>query len=226
MSKEYCRARIQQNTTKPFKITMAVLIIAWFAVFVPVLPDEKSGGFSMYSICLLELMRFEEKSIPHEYYHPELLAGFWIGIIVLPVIILLIALCYLIMVKMPKKCSLALTENGISGVKKTLLSTKTIELPFENITSISVRAGVIDKLVGGKTLAIASARGLIKFIGVVNAEEFAEQYKSLIGNQSAVASAPSGDDADKLVKLKALLDSGVLTQEEYEAKKAEILSRM
>ena len=32
--------------------------------------------------------------------------------------------------------------------------------------------------------------------------------------------------ADKLVDLKKLLDSGVLTQEEYDAKKAEILSRM
>jgi hypothetical protein len=43
----------------------------------------------------------------------------------------------------------------------------------------------------------------------------------------APAPAPSaGDDAARLVKLAELRDQGVISPEEFEAKKAEILARM
>ena len=40
------------------------------------------------------------------------------------------------------------------------------------------------------------------------------------------APAPSGEPTQKLKQLKGMLDDGLITEEEYEAKKAEILSRM
>jgi len=40
------------------------------------------------------------------------------------------------------------------------------------------------------------------------------------------APAPPGEAAEKLKQLKAMLDEGLITQEEHEAKKAEILSKM
>ena len=40
------------------------------------------------------------------------------------------------------------------------------------------------------------------------------------------APAPSGEPTQKLKQLKAMLDDGLITEEEFEAKKAEILSKM
>lgn len=42
----------------------------------------------------------------------------------------------------------------------------------------------------------------------------------------AQATAPTEDPMEKLTKLKAMLDNGILTQAEFEAKKADILSKM
>jgi hypothetical protein len=43
---------------------------------------------------------------------------------------------------------------------------------------------------------------------------------------AAPAAAPVDDPMEKLTKLKSMLDMGVLTQEEFDAKKADILSKM
>ena len=50
-----------------------------------------------------------------------------------------------------------------------------------------------------------------------------------INTQSApapAAAAPTEDPMEKLTKLKSMLDMGILTQEEFDAKKADILSKM
>jgi cytoskeletal protein CcmA (bactofilin family) len=44
--------------------------------------------------------------------------------------------------------------------------------------------------------------------------------------KSAASLEPSGDAAQKLAQLKAMLDQGLLSEAEYETKKAEILSRL
>lgn len=46
------------------------------------------------------------------------------------------------------------------------------------------------------------------------------------GQRLVEAPAPSGEPTQKLRQLKAMLDEGLITEEEYEAKKAEILSGM
>lgn len=49
---------------------------------------------------------------------------------------------------------------------------------------------------------------------------------AIAGRQSGGGSAPAPDLADQLQKLAALRDQGILSPEEFEAKKADILSRM
>ena len=224
MAKEYCRAEIRPRLNIVIKIIMALILIVWVSIFIPV----KSHFDAWY-----------EKSYYDNIYGKFIYDsenGYDRGLLMLALIgigtwLLLCLLIYLCLIRAPKRCSLSLTENGISGVKRTLFGTKSVELPFENITSISVKSGFADTLVSGKTVAIASATGFIRFVAVQNAEDFTQRtmeelraFKAQVKGQSAAA--PSADDGDKLMKLKSLLDSGVLTQEEYEAKKAEILSRL
>ncbi|MCR4761770.1 MAG: SHOCT domain-containing protein [Oscillospiraceae bacterium] len=227
MSKESYRAEIAPKMQKPFVIAAAVLLAAWIVLFMPLrhsVGDSYEHYRSIADFCILSADRYHGLMLTDEGI---------IGLIVLAALVVLCAVMYLVLVKSPKQCTLTLTENGISGVKKTLLGSKSVELPFENITSIAVKDGIADKLVGGKTVAIASATGFIRFLGVQNAQEFTERtlaelraFKEKVKSQPSTAAASSGDDTDKLAKLKSLLDDGVLTQAEYDAKKAEILSRM
>lgn len=57
-----------------------------------------------------------------------------------------------------------------------------------------------------------------------NAENMIEKYPSLADSQRhSQSSNKSYDNLDKIAKLKSLLDDGAITQEEYDAKKKELL---
>ena len=95
---------------------------------------------------------------------------------------------------------------------------KRVDLPLDSISSISTGAM--------KGIAVATSSGRIRFWFIKNNEEVhGEVSKLLIGRQNKktlVSESLSG--ADELIKYKELLDSGVLTQEEFEAKKKEVLN--
>lgn len=134
-----------------------------------------------------------------------------------------------------KKCTLELYGDRIDGNRKTIFSTKTLKLPIEKIDNIMINEGFNDKIWGGKTVGVRSASGVIKFPWVQNADEFVsatlakiEEFKK---NAPAPASAPAPSvvqniqqsSADELAKFKALLDNGTITQEEFDAKKKQLL---
>ncbi|MBR6044272.1 MAG: SHOCT domain-containing protein [Ruminococcus sp.] len=99
-----------------------------------------------------------------------------------------------------------------------------------------------NKLTGGNTVAIRSASGLIKFPWVQNAEEFVnatlakiEEYKKTVkkDNQELIkavaetAAAPANtSSASKIKEIKELLDQGLISQEEFDAKRKELLEKM
>ena len=111
-------------------------------------------------------------------------------------------------------------------------------MPIDHLDNVMTSNGFMDKVRGGETLLISSNSGLIKFHYVQNAEEFAQAAMKRIGEvnnsaPSAPASAPapvqnvSGSDAmEKINSLKQMLDGGLISQEDFEAKKADILSKM
>ena len=145
-----------------------------------------------------------------------------------------------------KRCSLNLSEKGITGIRKKLFSTKEVKLPIDKIDSIMVSNSLFNKLTGGKTIAIRSASGLVKFPWVQNAEEFVnatlakieeykqqvkEENKSLVKTvtESAAAAAKpeaSQTSASKIKELKDLLDNDLISKEEFEAKRRDLLDKM
>ncbi len=101
---------------------------------------------------------------------------------------------------------------------------KRVDLPLDSISStatVSLFRGV----------AVATSSGRIKFLMVKNSAEIFEKVNALLverqkkQNEAAPVqpSAPAVSNADELKKFKELLDSGVITQEEFDAKKKELL---
>jgi hypothetical protein len=98
--------------------------------------------------------------------------------------------------------------------------------PYPTISSIKGGRGLLGAHV---TLQTAGNRAYMKRIrnGAIN--RFTDTVSSRIGRLEAEApgSTPAaGTFADQIEKLGALRDRGLLTQEEFEAKKTEILARL
>lgn len=134
-----------------------------------------------------------------------------------------------------QKCYLELYEDELVGVNTTLFSRKTLKLPIERVDSISIEHTIINKIMGGPTVVICSSSGKIKFNWVQNAQEFMDkvfetinQYKTSIASNSSKSeinsNAQNEDAIEKIIKLKNLLDQGVITQEEFEAQKKKLFS--
>ena len=79
-------------------------------------------------------------------------------------------------------------------------------------------------------LAVTTASGAIKFTMLKNRDELHDAIsKLLVERQSRTSSTTTikqeihQSDADELAKFKDLLDKGVITQEEFDAKKKQLL---
>lgn len=115
---------------------------------------------------------------------------------------------------------------------------------MDKIDNIMVTENIINKIQGGKTVAVRSSSGLVKFPWVQNADEFVkltlaeiEKYNqslknvdqnlvSAIAGNSVQKAQPEKSAAQKIKDLKELLDSGLITQDEFDAKKKDLLDKM
>lgn len=130
-------------------------------------------------------------------------------------------------------CELVLEEDSIVGARRKLLSTKGIKMPIEKLDNVFVSKGLLDLIRGGETVAIYSNSGVVKFPMVYNAAEFAqaaikqiEKYKSSIHTaQTVVQYNSSASLSDKIAELQKLREQGILTDEQFEAKKQELISK-
>lgn len=164
-----------------------------------------------------------------------------LGIAITVIVFVLPVVIFLIRMFIAKRCKLELTEGQIEGQLKTTFGKKKLQIPIDHLDNVMTSSGFWDKIRGGETLLISSNSGLIKFHYVRNADEFAqaamtriEEVKKAAPAQQPIsaqppASAPSvsGSEAmEKLNSLKQMLDSGLITQEQFEQKKADILDKM
>ncbi len=118
------------------------------------------------------------------------------------------------------KCSLTITDKRVYGRGAF---GKRIDLPVDSISSVG--AGAL------KGISMGTSSGRVKFKLIKNRDEMHKVISELLANRqsrSAAAvptvTASSASVADELKKYKELLDGGVITQEEFERKKAELLN--
>lgn len=142
----------------------------------------------------------------------------------------LILICY---EAICKPNTLEINPYGISGKKKRFLYSS-INVPFEKIDNIYVKECPADKLLGGKTVVVRSVLLWRRFSGIANAQEFVDKtleelkkYKSSVSSNKENTLAVSDADAiDSILKLKNLLDQGLITQEEFEEKRKSFINKI
>ena len=129
-----------------------------------------------------------------------------------------IALCGLIIIFMSHGSGLYVTDKRVYG--KTLLG-KRVDIPLDSISYISLTFVLLSGV------SVASSSGLISFFFVEERNKIHEIMSNLLierqnaKNKQVVET--KNDTADELKKFKELLDSGVITQEEFDAKKKQLL---
>ena len=123
-----------------------------------------------------------------------------------------------IMYLVNRSCELQITENNVKG--KTLLG-KEVVLPLYMVSAYTTRKFL-------SMIAIATASGVTKFTLIGNYKEIGRVLSEQINARQKNTEMDNKNESpnasmDDLLKLKSLLDAGVITQEEFDAKKKQIL---
>jgi hypothetical protein len=147
-----------------------------------------------------------------EFFNFECYYGY---MIMLGVVALIVGI---IMKTSTEKCEITVTNEAISG---KLPHGKEVHIPLNQITAIN-RSSF-------NGVSITSIGNASNFHCIENREEVMKAISYLLANpqqnsaQPTQSASATGTEAEQLKRLKDLLDSGVLTQEEFDAKKKQIL---
>lgn len=148
--------------------------------------------------------------VPHESIDWVISPLLYLGIVAVVVGIIMI-LAY-------SKVSLTVTDKRVFG---TAAWSKRVDLPFDMISAVAT--GFADGI------AVSTSSGRIQFKCIKNNKEIhAEISKLLLERQSNKAEkverpAAPASVADELSKMNDLLEKGIITHEEFEAKKKQLL---
>lgn len=129
------------------------------------------------------------------------------------VVVYVIVLCIAFAVWCIGTCSITVTTKRVYSMAKFK---KRIDIPLDSVTSI----GMVGLLFKG--ISISSPSGNISFVFIKNYKDIYDKLGNIIANRKTSESTDS-DQADDIRKYKKLLDDGIITQEEFEAKKKELL---
>jgi len=239
--KVICRANFWAGIT-PLAVVFTVLwwIIGGVGYYLtgPYLSEDLSeGGDIREFIWGMEWHDHYEFHFSHEVHDEEYPWLHALGILITVIVFMLPVVIFLIRMFIAKRCKLELTEGQIEGQLKTTFGKKKLQIPIDHLDNVMTSSGFWDKVRGGETLLISSNSGLIKFHYVHNADEFAQAAMKRIDEVKKSAPVPqaapapvqsvSGSDVvEKISALKQMLDSGLITQVEFDQKKQELLSKM
>ena len=146
--------------------------------------------------------------------------GYWWPFVFLPPLgILLIGGIFCLILK---SMEIVVTDKRVYG--KTYFG-RMVDLPLDSVSAVGSK--------WMKGIAVATSSGKISFLLIKNAREIHEEIRKLLierqekKEQVQVATPAVApvvkSDVEELKKYKELLDSGIITQEEFDAKKKQIL---
>ena len=122
-----------------------------------------------------------------------------------------------------KSFEMTVTDKRIYGKIKW---GRRVDLPLDSVSAVGIG--------GSKSITVSTSSGRISFAAIKNRNEIHEVVsKLLVERQSkpvapiapvaVPTSAPTANVADELKKFKELLDAGIITQAEFDAKKKQLL---
>lgn len=126
-----------------------------------------------------------------------------------------VAICFLFTFLMMKKMQITITDKRVHG--KTYFG-RSVDLPMDSISAVG------SSWFNG--IAVSTSSGKVSFLFIENSKGIRELLcQLLIDRQEKLQSViPDKSNADELKKYKELLDSGIITQEEFDAKKKQLLN--
>ena len=133
-------------------------------------------------------------------------------------LVLILCIAGFIIYKRMSKVQITVTDKRVYG---TDVASKRVDLPLDSISAVGTSSF--------SGLAVSTASGSLKFTMLKNRDELHETISNLlVMRQDKVASTTikpeiPQSNADELKKYKDLLDAGILTQEEFDAKKKQLL---
>lgn len=144
--------------------------------------------------------------------------GMWLMVICAPITIALLVF-YLDINKM----QIVVTDKRVYG--RTSFG-KQVDLPLDSISAVGTSLF--------KGISVGTSSGKISFLAISNRDEIYGEIKKILADRQekeikVKASTPitnitqAQSNADELKKFKDLLDSGIITQEEFDAKKKQLL---
>lgn len=120
---------------------------------------------------------------------------------------------------MAAKTELTVTDKRVYG--KAMFG-KRVDLPIDSVSAVGTSML--------KGIAVATASGKIKFLGISNRDEIHKAISDLIVKRqekpvanTVVKQEIPQSNADELRKYKELLDQGIIDQSEFDAKKKQLL---
>lgn len=134
------------------------------------------------------------------------------NIVLVPLIFVSPIIAYLVYMNW-SKIAITITNKRVYGVS---VFRKRVDLPMDSISAVGT--GIFSSLV------VTTASGAIKFVMLENRDDLHKALSNLlVERQGKSITIEPNSDADELKKYKTLLDNGAITQEEYDAKKKQLL---
>ena len=113
------------------------------------------------------------------------------------------------------KCKITVTNYRVYG--KTIVGQ--VDLPLDSISSVN--KGIF------KSLGVATSSGLVKFYSLKSRDRIYEVISSLLKerqeSKTTIKEETATSSIDELKKLKELFDMGIISQEEFDTKKKQLL---
>ncbi|MGH8985539.1 MAG: PH domain-containing protein [Acidimicrobiia bacterium] len=111
-----------------------------------------------------------------------------------------------------------------------VLAKRGVEIPLERVSNINFEQGIFERVIGAGDLQIDSAgkEGQSYFSNIRHPDGVQQEiYRQMesYDKKKAGWSAPQGSAADEIEKLANLRDRGVISAEEFEIKKMQLLER-
>ena len=112
----------------------------------------------------------------------------------------------------------AIFEDKVVQSRKAILNSSLEEIPMKNISSVEISSGLIPTVnvyTSGNTLTFRT--------DVLQGPRFVEVLRDCLSKRSDIKPTGGISDVEQLEKLVSLLEKGILTQEEFDKKKKQIL---
>lgn len=124
---------------------------------------------------------------------------------------------------------LVVTDHRALFLESGMFRNTVQDIPFDQVTSVATQT----RMLKGEIVIMASGANQVfaDIFPKARADEIGSYIRSRMGSRTQAAapppaSAPAADPALRLQKLQQMKASGMLTESEFQAKKAEIISQM